>query len=156
MPLIQLFQFLNFPVCWLCFFSENTKMLSQTFKQTKWLEQRERSFCSFWWNYIFLSQSSPMFRIIITCDSKHRIGYVGFRRFLAGIKLFWKCWTYDTIKKTCIMWHKAVESFGWMFLDSFDALECLFPWAASEREHIYHGGMQERKKNPYFKASKGE
>ncbi len=41
---------------------------------------------------------------------------------LAEIKMFWKYCAYDAIKKTWIMSHKAVISFGLTFLGSFDVL----------------------------------
>ncbi len=74
--------------------------------------ERERSFCE---NQLYLSLSSPTFRISITCDTEHWMGCVGVSSSLAEIKVFWKYSAYDSIKKTQIIPHRAIESFGWTF-----------------------------------------
>ncbi len=51
------------------------------FKISEWIW----CFCSFWWNHVHLSCSSPTFRITVT--HKHRIRRVGFSSFLAEIKV---------------------------------------------------------------------
>ncbi len=56
-------------------------------------------------------------------DTKHWIECAGFRSFRAEIKVFWKYWAYDKTKKTWIIWHKAIESFEWMFIDQRCGLE---------------------------------
>ncbi len=38
--------------------------------------------------------------------------------------------------KTWITSHEAVENFGWMFLDSFDAFRSVLPHAASKSERL--------------------
>ncbi len=38
------------------------------------------------------------------------------------------------MKKTWIIPHKAVQSFGWMFLDSFDAFKSVPDYDAGKRE----------------------
>ncbi len=51
------------------------------------------------------------------------------------MKMFWKYCTYDMIKKMWIIQHGAVESFGRMFLDSFNAFKSVATWTVS-KEHI--------------------
>ncbi len=53
------------------------------------------------------------------------------------------------IKKTWVIPHEAVESFGWISLDSFDALRNVHAQAASKRERaflkstVHRGGTPE-------------
>ncbi len=143
---------LHQPFCHLFYvlFIKNTTKFFQS--KQKWLVQRERSFCSFWWNHVCLSCSSLTFRIILTRDSKHLMGCAGFSSFLADIKVFWKYWALDTTKETWIIPHEAVENSGRTFLGGFDALKGAPPSTTSKREHVYlkspvyHEGMLEWKK----------
>ncbi len=137
-------------------FLKNTKKLSQTCKRAKWLVQTERSSCSFWLNHISSSRSSSVFRNTITSDYKHWIACVGFSSFIAKIRVFWRYWAYEMIKKTWITPHKAFESFARMFLDGLELYLLWLPANAAtvsgfvKKKSVYHGGTLEGRKNKKF------
>ncbi len=65
---------------------------------------------------------------------------------------FWKYWAYNTMKKTWIQPHKAVESFRWTFLDGLDVFRVnLHRLLANGSTHfskspVYRGGTLEGNK----------
>ncbi len=85
--------------------------------------EREKSFCSFWWNHIYSSWSLPMFRLTVTLDLKYWTGCDWFWSYLAKIKVFWKYWAYDTIEKTWLN-HKKL----WRVSDGHFQRVLLFSW----------------------------
>ncbi len=72
----------------------NTKRFSQTCKQTEMAGEEREVSAVFVGTTIYLSRSSQMFRVTLTLDSKHWIGYVGFSSFFffffSKIKVLWK------------------------------------------------------------------
>ncbi len=92
------------------FFQEKNIRLSKQ----KWL-------CIGRWNHIYLSSSSLTFRI--NRNTWLKTLCAGFSGFLVEIKVFWKYWANDTIKKTWIYHTEVSRVSDWMFWDSFDVLK---------------------------------
>ncbi len=49
-------------------------------------------------------------------DTNHWIKCVGFRTFRAKIKVFWKCWAYNTIRRLGLYHMKLLRVLDWRFL----------------------------------------
>ncbi len=101
--------------------------------ETKWLVQRQRSFCSFWQSHIYLTWSSLTFKISVTPNIG--LDVLGLVVFLSPNQSVLEVLSLWLNKEDLTIPHKAVEGFGWSFLDDLDAfksepLDCQLKWVA--------------------------